>query len=781
MGDLSFCCTGCKSVYLMLNANGLCEYYELNPNPGSTLISNTHKDRFAFLDREEIAKKIIKFQDHDYTHLQLYIPQIHCSSCLYLLENIHKLNSGITESRVNFETKEIFLTYDHQVTSLRKVIETLVQIGYEPHLSLAEIPQGISYDKSRLYKIGLAGFAFSNIMLFSFMDYLAVLNTIDPLIKNFISYLSLALAFPVISYCASEFFTNSWKGLVRQHINIDLPIALSLLITFGRSVYEIFSGYGPGYLDSMTGIVFFMLIGRWMQSRTTTSHSFNRDYKSFFPIAVTKLDKNQLIPTEVSDIKENDVIMVHSGEIIPVDGILSKGKAQIDYSFVNGESSIQSIDIGHIIYAGGKHLGSVIEIIVIKPHAQSYLTNLWNKSKLKSNTKNDSDEYYDRLAAIFGIVVLILGFGSFIYWWWLGESSRMWNSISTVFIIACPCALLLAKTYTSGFYLRFFNNLKIYLRSAEILPLFNQITHIVFDKTGTLTEIENQEVRYYGRKLNPEERILVSTLCQSSLHPYSYSIFQFLNEKKNCTIESFKNHESKGIEAWVNDHHVKLGSRSFIGGEVTDLKASKVILSIDGKITGEFTIQNKYKPGTYELLQDLIQNYEVSLVSGDNNAEEDRINSITKKRVKLFFNQNPEQKRSYVEKLQNSGQKVMMLGDGLNDSTALNQADLGIAIMNSSNGFTPASDIIIKSDNIAALPKIIKYTSRYRMVVNTIFVFSIVYNILGLYFAMQGNLHPLIAAVLMPLSSVTILSLSYVATIPPKEINLERNHNQNLS
>jgi Cu+-exporting ATPase len=236
----------------------------------------------------------------------------------------------------------------------------------------------------------VAGFAFSNIMMMSIPEYLLRGATLEADIDFVLKFIIIVLSVPVFFYSASEFFITAWKGLKNKYLNIDAPIALALIITYGRSLYEVLSGTGSGYFDSMSGIVFFMLLGRWLQDRTYQSVSFDRDFKSFFPIAVNVVKDREIVPTTVNQLKPDDIMQIHTHEIIPADAILSKGKAEIDYSFVNGESMPSVVHPGEIIYAGGKQLGGLIELLVIKEVSQSYLTNLWNKDVFKRKKESAS-------------------------------------------------------------------------------------------------------------------------------------------------------------------------------------------------------------------------------------------------------------------------------------------------------------------------------------------------------------------------------------------------------
>ncbi len=766
--DKIFCCNGCKSVFEILYQNNLCTYYDLNENPGIVQKQELRKDKFAFLDDDSIKSKLIQFTNGKQTQLTLYLPQIHCSSCLWLLENIQTINEGIINSNVNFSKKEVFLSYDESKTNLREVVETLTQIGYEPHLSLNDLSEKDLHkiDRTRWYKIGIAGFCFANIMMMSFAEYLSFANHVESNITTFFKSLSVILSLPVLFYSANEFFISAWSGLKNKYLNIDLPVALALIITFSRSIYEILTGVGAGYLDSFSGIVFFMLIGRWLQARTYRTISFDRDYKSFFPIALNVVKDNNIIATEISKIKVNDVVQIHSNEIIPVDSILSKGKAEIDYSFVSGESLPVNIQVGEMIYAGGKQLGSMIELVVVKEVSQSYLTNLWNNPVFKKHEKVNVS-LYDTIGKYFTYVVLLIGIIAGMYWGYFGKTTLMWNAITTVLIVACPCALLLSQNYANGNILRLFGLNKFYLRSPDLIEQFSKINHIVFDKTGTLTQAKGSNVRYNGKVIQNEDKILIASLAKQSSHPASKLLYDYFNFEQVLEVNNFKEIQGKGIEGWIQDKHIKIGSEAYIGAYISDseIKGTKVFVSIDGNILGVFVVSNKYRFGIANLLSKLKKNFSLSLISGDNDNELKNIETILGSDSEVLFNQSPQQKLEYIQSLQTKHNlQVMMVGDGLNDSGALKQSNIGIAVADTTNTFTPSSDCIIEASSLNKLDKFIQLAKDSKNIILLTFIISAIYNVIGLYYSVQGVLSPVIAAILMPSSSITIILLTYGLT-----------------
>ena len=765
--DKTFCCDGCKLVYELLNENNLCDYYDLNENPGLAQKIKVREDKFAFLEDVAIQQKLIQFTDGNQTHATFYLPQMHCSSCLWLLENIYRVHAGVISSKVNFTTKEVFIIFDNSKSSLRKVVETLTAIGYEPHISLQELNNTKinTTDKSRLYKVGIAGFCFVNIMMMSFPEYAQSVvgdGIVEVAFRQVLKYSILLLSLPVVFYCSTEFFVQAWKGLKHKFLNIDAPIALAIAITFGRSLYEVFSHTGSGYFDSMSGIVFFMLVGRILQDKTYQSISFDRDYKSFFPIAVNVLKDEKYIPTQIDKIKSGDIIQIYNNELIPVDCILSKGKAEIDYSFVSGESVPVIKEPGEIIYAGGKQIGGALELIVVKEVSQSYLTNLWNKDIFKTKEENNHS-YIHALSKYFTFIVLAIAGIAATYWYLQHEYKLMWNTITTVLIVACPCALLLSSTFTNGNILRILSKNKLYLRHPDVIEHISQINHLVFDKTGTLTQQSNLKVSYKGKTLSEIEKINIAALVEQSPHPLSKAIVDYLNKNNTPAIENFKTTAGKGIEGWIDEKYYKIGSAEFVsektGSKQTD---STVYIKVDNNLLGTFSISNNYRYGFNQLMKNLKNKLSISVISGDNDAEMEYLKTTLGAETEILFQQKPDDKLNYILHLQQvSHKKVMMVGDGLNDAGALKQSDVGIAIAENANNFSPACDGILEASQFSNLDKFIQFAKYGKQIIMMSFILSIMYNIVGMYFAVQGTLSPLIAAILMPSSSISIILATY--------------------
>ena len=774
VADKTFCCEGCKLVFEILDENGLCDYYKIQNHPGLTKINPVRKDKFSYLDNEAIASKLYKFTDGNNTIATFYLPGVHCSSCMWLLEHLGRINDGVTESRLNFTSKEVTIRFQRSKVSIRQLVELLAMIGYEPYISLNDSEQKATkkYNLKKIYKLGVAGFCFGNIMMMSFPEYLSLSNGIEAQYAHLFRYMNLLLSIPVFFYSASEFFVTAWKGLQQKMLNIDAPIALAIIITFGRSLFEILTNTGGGYLDSMSGIVFFMLVGRIVQERTYRSISFHRDYKSYFPIAVIVVTSAGVVSRSLQDLKEKDIVQLHNDEIIPADSLLITGNASIDYSFVTGESEPVKIKTGEMLYAGGKQIGSQITIQVIKPVAGSYLTSLWNHYAFTKDKSEQNDEHsiIHVLSKYFTYILFALAFTTAVFWA-IKDPSKIIGSVSAMLIVACPCALLLCVTFTNGNLLRILSNNGLFLRDATVIEQLSKIDNIVFDKTGTLTQ-GGSLVTTSGHQLTEEEKNLLYNVVAPSKHPYSKAITGWLGTRQNMDVYGWNETPGQGLEAKTDDKHILVGSANFVGISGTSGEKAAVYVKVNDQVTA-IHVQTRFRDSIPQIVPKLGQDYKLSVLSGDNDKQKDLLVDLFGKKSDLLFEQKPIDKLKCIESLQNNGKNVMMIGDGLNDAGALQQSNVGITLADDINNFTPSCDAILDAKRFANLPALMRLGKLSNRIINFSFVVSIIYNIVGLSFAMQGLLKPMNAAILMPCSTLSIVIISTgVTSLVAKRLGL---------
>jgi Cu+-exporting ATPase len=758
--DKYFCCNGCKVVYEILNENQLCDYYNISDNPGiSQKKQSANQSKFDILTQPEVKHRFIEFTDGMQTHATFYLPQIHCSSCIWLLENMHRLNEHIISSRVNFSEKKITIVFNESGINLTQLAVLLAAVGYEPHISLNDLEETAYKNKSnnnRVLKIGIAGFCFGNIMMLAFPDYFSGSNISETGLKSLFSYLSLGLSLPVFFYCAQEFFTSAFAALKQKFLNIDAPIALAIVITFARSIYEILSGTGNGYLDSMSGIVFFMLIGRLFQDKSYKAMSFERNYKSYFPISFTITDGKTERQIPLSQLKVGDRIIVRNNELICADAILFKGKANIDYSFVSGESVPVERTIGEILYAGGKQIGGAIELEIIKEVSQSYLTQLWNNSAFEKK-QVEPVSFIHKVSTYFSYVLFSIAFTAAAYWFFV-DPSKMWNAFTATLIVACPCALLLSATFTNGTLLHVLGTKGLFLKNAGALESLSKTNTIVFDKTGTVTTNDSMQLEYHGSSLSVYETEMLKTISSLSSHPYSMAICSHLKNVEKLTVDSFQEYAGKGTSSIMNGFTIKLGSAKWL--DPANANSNRLILQIENNNRGYFIFRNTYRKGFESLVANLQSDFDLHVLSGDNDSERQALNQIFNSNSNINFNQSPENKLNYIKNLQTKNLNVLMLGDGLNDAGALAQSNCGIAVTENINNFSPACDAILTAEAFPQLNQFIQYAKAGKKIIIASFIISICYNLVGIYFAVNGILSPVIAAILMPISTISIVAFT---------------------
>lgn len=767
-----FCCKGCKTVYEIFSVHDLTSYYEFEKSPGAT--PQDIQGKYDFLDNETILTKILDFQEGNTTIVSLNIPYIHCSSCIWILENLNKIQPAISSSQVNFPEKRVRITFNSDNISLKEIVYLLSSIGYEPYISLENYETGKkSIDRSLTYKLGVAFFCFGNIMLLSFPEYFEIKEFWLDNYKPFFRALIFTLSLPSFLYSAKDYYISAYKSIKSKMLNIDIPIALGIIVMFIRSTFDIIMDYGPGFFDSLTGLVFFMLLGKMFQIKTYSFLSFERDFKSYFPIAVTRINADlteESIP--VYDVEKGNRLLIRNQELLPVDGILISEKAEIDYSFVTGEADPITKTSGDKVFAGGKQIGRIIEMEVLHSVSQSYLTQLWSNEIFQKKVDQKHKTITDAISRYFTPLLLLIAFVGFGYWIFI-DATTAFNVFTAVLIVACPCALALTAPFTFGNILRILGKQKFYLKNAVVIEQLAKVDTIVFDKTGTITTNKKSNITYDGITIPEEYTLYIKNVLRASNHPLSRMLYDFLPETEKITLTDFEEITGKGIQSTINNKTILLGSAAFVKGIVSgtfENEKTAIHVKIDDTYYGKYTFENQYREGLEKLFAELAPKYQIKILSGDNDGERTHLEALLPRQTELIFNQKPEQKLEYIKRLQEQGCNVMMVGDGLNDAGALAQSNVGISISENVNVFSPACDAILDASEFSRLGYFLRLSHHSITIIKMSFTLSLLYNIVGLTYAVTGNLLPLVAAIIMPLSTITIVGfVSFMSSFYAKK------------
>ena len=765
--DGAFCCHGCESVFSILKRHQLDAFYTCDVQPGLSqkVVEQRDPARFAALDDPEVSARLIDFNDGHLARVTLSIPAIHCGSCIWLLEQLWRFDSGVARSEVDLVRRAVRVEFQPRVTSLRRIVEQLAALGYEPALTPGDGRTDVPSTTRRLYlQLGVAGFAFGNIMLFSIPRY-ANGAPLDGGFQRLFDVLNVLFALPVLLFSASDYFRRAWHAVRTRTMALDVPVALGLVALFARSVVDIWSGRGEGFLDSFAGLVFFLLIGRLFQQKVFERVAFDRTFRSFLPLAVQVQGAAGVVVTPIDRLRPGDRIVLRPREVVPADALLLDDAALIDYAFLTGEQTPVPARSGDTIRAGGRVVDRGIRLRVLREVSHSQIAGFWNHQIFHEPKRYALIDLTARFGVWFTVGAVALAAAGAIAWW--PDAAASVNVATAVLIIACPCALTLAAPITLGTAMGQLGIRGLYLKHPAVALDLSRIDTIAFDKTGTLTQSDGPaEVTHDG--LSSRALMLIRCLAAESVHPTSRVIAAQIDASGALHLKAtdlprahfVREVVGEGICGTVEGELVAIGTASFVEAETGRRIAgpADVTYAAAHEECGWIKVTVEGRAGMQNTAHALATRYELHLLSGDHSAERERWESSFGGR--MHFRQSPEDKLAFVRDLKAQGRHVLMVGDGLNDAGALAAANVGIAVSDDTACVAPACDAVIDGQRLATLPEFLAYAQRARHVIVACFVVSMLYNVVGVSLALSGLLTPLVAAIFMPVSSLTITGMS---------------------
>jgi len=720
-------------------------------------------DRFTGLDDPDVLARYLQLDDGTTAVATLAVPDVHCASCVWLLEQLWRFDPGVNRAEVDLQRRNVRIEFRPAATSLRHLAEQLASLGYEPLID-GERPAGaVPAARRRLYlQIGVAGFGFGNVMLFSIPRY-ANGTPLDGGFQTLFDALNILLAFPVLLFSAADYFRTGWKAVRAHTITIEVPVALGLTALFARSVIDIVGGRGPGFLDSFSGLVLFLLLGRLFQMKAFDRLAFDRTFKSFLPLAVHVEREAGLEVVPVARLKPGDRVVLRRREIVPADCRLLDADAAVDYRFLTGEEQPTLVRSGERVRAGGR-AASAMRLCVLREASESQLASLWANPLFGLHQHGWLAEAGVRFARWFTVAAIGLAAIGAIAWW--PDVGAAASVATAVLIVACPCALTLAAPITLGTAMGVLGRRGLYLKEAAVVLDLSRIDTVVFDKTGTLTAGTQLEVTE-AAGLSDRNWALVRRLALESSHPVSFAIAKAPTDASDVSAliaslpapEDVREVAGQGVTGVVAGQRVAIGSAPFVAA-ITHRPAGfpdRTYVTAGGEV-GWVRLAASVRSGMDEAAGKLAQDLRLMLVSGDADTERARLSQLFGHR--LHFRKSPSDKLAIVAAERAAGRRVLMVGDGLNDAGALRVADVGLAVCDDSACVVPACHGVIGGDRLTELPAILRFARHARYIVGTCLAVSLVYNAIGLTLALSGALTPLAAAILMPVSSLTIVGLS---------------------
>ncbi len=765
-----FCCKGCQGIYHLLRSEGLDDFYDKLGNnklePPKELNDDLHK-----FDLEGFKKKYIT-EKNGLCEINLIIEGIHCSACVWLNEKVLHQTEGIVEASINYTNNKAKIVWDPDTIKLSKIIETIRGIGYNGYPYDPKLQEEKANKARRDYysRLLVAIFATMNIMWIAIAEYTGYFTGMRSDMKNVLNIAEFILATPTLFYTGWIYFKGAYFGLKNRFVNMDVLVATGATLAYVYSIYAMVSGNGEVYFDSVTMIVTFVFIGKYLEVLSKKSAVDSMDsILGSIPTEVLVVLGNEKTLVPVEEIKEGDIIEIKPGDKIVIDGVIISGEGNFDLSSLTGESEPVHKKEGEEIISGSVGLDSVIRYRATKEYASSMLCSIATLLDESITKKPHIEKLADVISGYFSFVILSLSAITFLFWYfYIGSGfERALIVAISVIVIACPCALGLATPMATLIGIGVASKKGILFKEASFLESMAKSDTLVLDKTGTITEGKPKVIKF--DKVEEFDMDILYSLVKSSKHPISQAIVQYLQQHyedvKEIELKDMKNIEARGISA-------NCGGKKVFGGNVKLIKEmglefdkeyenSIFIFAIDDKIKALFELKDTPKEGAKEAIKEIKKmGLKTIMLTGDNEKVAKKIAGEVGIDI-IYHSLFPKDKADIVENLQKQGKIVIMAGDGINDVLALSLSDIAVSMGSGAEVSVEVSDVVLLNDDIMALKDAIKLSKRVYLNIKENLVLSAVYNSITIPLAMMGYVIPLVAALSMSLSSLLVVGNSY--------------------
>ena len=768
-GDNFFCCNGCQGVYHLLGDEGLSSFYEKAGDIKLTPPTEQYEDSGNF-NSAAFYDRFVKANSDGFSEVSLIIEGIHCSACVWLNERaLHKMD-GVVEANINFTNNKANIVWADNILKLSQIIDMIRAIGYNAYPYDASIQEQHANAERKDYylRMAVAIFASMNIMWIAVAQYAGYFTGIQQDIKTTLNIAEGILATPVLFYSGWIFFRGTYYGLKNRTVGMDLLVATGAFLTYIFSIYITVIEDGEAYFDSVSMIITFVLIGKFLEvlSKKNAADTLDIIGKNL-PTEVNIVKDGKIISYNLNDVNVGDIIAISSGEKVLLDGEILKGSGTFDESNLTGESEPIYKSIGENVVSGTTSIDADIHYKASKDFAHSTLSNLVALLESAINKKPKIEQMANRLSEHFSTAILSFSFITFLVWWmWPHSFETAFMVGISVIVIACPCALALATPVATLVGLSLGAKKGILFKEAAQLETMANVDILVLDKTGTITvgkpEVVNETL------FKEFDKGLLHSLVKSSNHPVAHSISKFLlqgNENlEESILDEYKQIPAAGISAIYK-------SKKLLGGNLKLLRDNKIEIryksentifyfTIDKEVVAIYELNDQIKENAKNLVENLsAKGIETVMLTGDNEHTAKRVSkevSINK----YLFNQTPENKSEYIDSLHKEGKTVVMVGDGVNDILALAQADIGIVMGSGSDIAVEVSDVVLLNDSLTSLEDAFKISRTTYGLIKQNLGISLVYNAITIPLAMGGYVIPLVAAISMSISSLLVVGNS---------------------
>ena len=781
--ELNFCCKGCQGVYHILKSDGLDSFYDKLGNKTITPPLKLDNNDLTKFDSLNFLDNYVSKSKDGFSQIDLIIEGIHCAACVWLNEKILHDTNGIIEANINFTSNKAKITWDEDKLKLSQIIEKIRSIGYNAYAydsAIADV-QASKAKQDYFIRMMVAVIASMNIMMLSVAKYTGFFTGISNEVKDMIHIGEFLLSTPVLFYSGWIFYKGAYFGVKNRILNMDFLVAFGATLTYIYSMFILFGAKGESYFDSVAMIITFVLVGKYLEVIGKKSAVDTLDkIKSSLPLEATVILNNSRKLVALNSLNIGDIIELKAGEKIPVDGKIIFGAGFFDESSMSGESIPVYKKISDDIYSGTINVDSLIQYEVTKNFKNSTFSSIVALLEDSLNSKPNIQTKATEISKGFSITILSLALMTFLVWYFFGldlgfdyeQTNHFEKSFIvavSVIVIACPCALALATPMASLIGISELAKKGLLFKEAKFIETLAVANTVVFDKTGTLTkgELNVSKAQFFDDNIH-KLNLLYSILSASS-HPVSTSIKNYLSSKYELEIkelEDVKNIEAKGMSARYKNIEGK--SYELLGGNIELLEQNEInykfdsdktvyLFSINKKVIATFELEDQIKDNAKGLIEFLQKkNIEVVMLTGDN----EHVASKIAKQLninKYLSKQTPISKADYIKQLKKENKVVVMVGDGVNDSVALGNADVAIAMGNSADVSLAISDIVLLNSTLSSLKDAFVISSKTYKFIKQNLALSIIYNMVTIPLAMLGFVIPLVAALSMSLSSLMVV------------------------
>jgi P-type Cu+ transporter len=781
--NLNFCCKGCQGVYHLLKDDGLDSFYDKLGNKTIAPPLKLDNDDISKFDSLNFLDNYVSTTKEGFSQIDLIIEGIHCAACVWLNEKILHDTKGIVEANINFTTNKARIIWDNEKLKLSEIILKIRSIGYNAYAYDSSIADLQASKAKRDYSIRMmvAVIASMNIMMLSVAKYTGFFTGISAEVKHMIHIGEFLLSTPVLFYSGWIFYKGAYYGLKNRMLNMDFLVSFGATLTYIYSLFILFGAKGESYFDSVAMIITFVLVGKYLEVIGKKSAVDTLDkIKSSLPLEAVVVTKEGKKTLALNSISIGDIVEIKAGEKVPVDGKILIGEGSFDESTLTGESIPVYKKRDDLVYSGTINMESLIQFEVTKSFKNSTFSSIVALLEDSLNSKPKIQTKAAQISKGFSITILSLSLLTFLVWYFMGidlgfdyagtnHFEKSFIVAISVIVIACPCALALATPMASLIGISELAKRGLLFKEAKFIETLAVANTVVFDKTGTLTKGELNVVNAIILDDNIHKLNLLYSLLDASTHPVSISIKKYLMSKydlESKNLLSVKNIEAKGMSA----QYENLEGKSFelLGGNIELLKQNDIhykfdsnktvyLFAINKKVIASFELEDEIKDNAKELITFLQnKNIDIIMLTGDNEQVASRI-AKQLNISKYFSTQTPVSKANYIKQLKKENKTVVMVGDGVNDSVALGNADVAVAMGNSAGVSLAVSDIVLLNSTLSSLQEAFVISSKTYKFIKQNLGLSIVYNAITIPLAMAGYVIPLVAALSMSLSSLMVV------------------------